>query len=212
MSGARVFEGDGVFVKTAPATGHPEPAQRLSAERDALVWLGARGLPVPEVVEYGERDGVEWLVITAVRGRSAAEPWPRERHAAVIDGVADAALALHALPVAECPFDRTLAARLPIAELHATRPAVEDLVVCHGDLCLPNVLFDPSTCALTGILDVGRLGVADRYTDLALATRSITDLNPQYDPRLSDRFLHRYGMDTPDQARMTFYRLLDEFS
>src|SRR3954449_2313667 len=60
-----------------------------------------------------------------------------------------------------------------VAELLATRPADEDLVVCHGDLTLDNVLFDPDTCRVTGVLDAGRLGVADRWVDLAIATRSL---------------------------------------
>jgi len=41
-----------------------------------------------------------------------------------------------------------------------------DLAVCHGDFCLPNVVLDPETLVVTGILDVGRLGIADRHLDL----------------------------------------------
>src|SRR2546426_1142069 len=42
--------------------------------------------------------------------------------------------------------------------------AVDDLVCCHGDACLPNVFFDPTTLEVTGLIDVGRLGIADRYS------------------------------------------------
>ena len=95
-----------------------------------------------------------------------------------------------------------------VARLLETRPADEDLAVCHGDLCLPNVLLDPETYEVTGLIDAGRLGVADRWADLALATRSMAyELNPPYD---AGRFLARYGIE-PDPAKTAFYRLLDEF-
>ena len=85
-------------------------------------------------------------------------------------------------------------------------------MVCHGDACLPNFLADPETLEITGMIDVGRLGVADRHLDLALATRSIADtsLNPSYGPAAADALLAAYGREV-DPWRLDFYRLLDEF-
>lgn len=99
----------------------------------------------------------------------------------------------------------------------AAEPA--DLVVCHGDACLPNVLVDPETLRATGIVDVGRLGVADRHQDLALATRSLDDpeLNPAFGPDCAEWFIDTYvaatGVEATrvDHERIAFYRLLDEF-
>lgn len=107
-----------------------------------------------------------------------------------------------------------------LSELDAASPAAEaaeEPVVCHGDLCLPNVLLDPDTLVVTGMIDVGRLGVADRHADLALVTRSLSSvtLNPQYGPSHADRFLARYGAHyggpPADPDQIAFYRLLDEF-
>jgi aminoglycoside phosphotransferase len=102
-------------------------------------------------------------------------------------------------------------------ELMELRPRAEeleiaDLVVCHGDACLPNVLVDPETLTVTGMIDVGRLGVADRHLDLALAVRSMTDtsLNPAFGPGAVDAVLAAYGRSA-DPWRLRFYRLLDEF-
>ncbi|GAA1967249.1 APH(3') family aminoglycoside O-phosphotransferase [Amycolatopsis minnesotensis] len=243
-SGAGVWRLDGsppLYAKIAPRSEHPDAGFDVASEADRLDWLGARGIPAARVVDSGEKDGIAWLVSTAVPGRTAADDWTPVQRDAVVDAVADFTRALHALPVAECPFDRSLAVTVPdarhaagnglvdlddlddersgwsaarlVAELEAALPAVEDPVVCHGDLCLPNVLLDPSTFEVTGLIDVGRLGVADRYADLALITRSLLadDLNPQFDARFADRFLARYGEAPVDLARLDFYRLLDEF-
>ncbi len=87
-----------------------------------------------------------------------------------------------------------------------------DLVVCHGDACLPNFLADPESLEITGMVDIGRLGVADRHLDLALAVRSVSDpdLNPAYGPAAVRAMLAAYGRPA-DPWRLDFYRLLYEF-
>ena len=40
----------------------------------------------------------------------------------------------------------------------------EDLVLSHGDLCLPNIFADEK--GLTGFIDVGWAGIADRWVDI----------------------------------------------
>jgi len=63
---------------------------------------------------------------------------------------------------------------------------------------------------VASFVDVGRLGVADRHRDLAIATRSVAAWG---DATLAGRLLTAYGIEpaTVDQRRITFYRLLDEF-
>lgn len=62
------------------------------------------------------------------------------------------------------------------------------------------------------MVDVGRLGLADRHLDLALASRSMADrdLNPSFGPAAAEVFLAAYGHPA-DPWRLDFYRLLDEF-
>ena len=122
--------------------------------------------------------------------------------------------------VAEDDFDDERAGRSAedlLLELLEQRPRAEeletgDLVVCHGDACLPNFLVDPDTFEVTGMVDVGRLGIADRHLDLALAVRSVSDtrLNPAYGPGAAALVLAAYGLPA-DPWRLDFYRLLDEF-
>lgn len=235
-----------LYLKTAAPDGHPEPGADLRHEAARTGRLRARGMPAPEVVDAGAADGVTWLVTEARPGRSLAEPWPERLRAGAVEALARFACRLHELPVDGCPFARNLAVTVPLAraavaaglvdeedfdagrlgrsaaglltELERTRPATEDLVVCHGDLCAPNVLVDPETLEVSGVVDLGRLGVADRHLDLALAHRSLGDdeLNPQHGRQAAEHFLHAYGAAAGgdvrvDPARMEFYTLLDEF-
>jgi kanamycin kinase len=198
MSGATVSRRDGIYRKVTDNS-----QDDLVAEGARLTWLREQGIPAPEVLEC--RPGL--LVTREVPGRSAAEEWPEEDHPRIIDALAGLARTLHALPIADCPFDRRLAVVLPPGWAGG-QPAEEDLVVCHGDLCLPNVVLDPGTCEVTGVIDTGLLGVADRWADLALTTRSLDDeRNDQYGPGAGDRFLAGYGI-APDQEKIDFYRLL----
>lgn len=87
-----------------------------------------------------------------------------------------------------------------------TRPATEDLVFTHGDYCLPNVVINGD--AVSGFIDLGLAGVADRYQDLALGARSLTyNFGLEWVPL----FFETYGIVQPAQARIDFYKLLDEF-
>ncbi|MEV6391885.1 APH(3'') family aminoglycoside O-phosphotransferase [Nocardia xishanensis] len=83
-------------------------------------------------------------------------------------------------------------------------------VVCHGDLCLPNIVLDPDTRSVTGFLDLGRLGVADPYVDLALLLADSREKWPDEQGALDSdrRFAERYTIDL-DAERQRFYLHLD---
>lgn len=49
----------------------------------------------------------------------------------------------------------------------------EEIVVSHGDFCLPNVFFNQNT--FSDLIDLGRAGLADRWVDIALCYRCLTD-------------------------------------
>ena len=52
------------------------------------------------------------------------------------------------------------------------RAAGRDIMVCHGDACSPNTLIAPDG-AFAGHVDLGMLGLADCWPDLAVATHSL---------------------------------------
>jgi streptomycin 3"-kinase len=86
-----------------------------------------------------------------------------------------------------------------------------DLVVCHGDACLPNFMVDPDTLRCTGLIDLGRLGAADRYVDLALllgnARESWTCAEDAQAAHA--RLFDIHAIPQPDQERLDFYLRLD---
>jgi len=84
------------------------------------------------------------------------------------------------------------------------------LVVCHGDLCLPNILVDPTTGQVTGLVDLGRLGTADPHADISLllATARETWPTEAMARRADQEFAQIYGTEL-DPERRDFYLRLD---
>lgn len=99
-----------------------------------------------------------------------------------------------------------------LEEQLAVRQDEEDssLAVCHGDLCLPNIMIDPATSQVTGFIDVGRLGRADPHADFALlfANAHGTWADETRSTRAEEDFRSRYGA-TIDPERLRFYLHLD---
>ena len=218
---------------------HVDESFSAKAEAQRLEWLTAKGASVPRVLALVESDGLECLLTTALEGHDASQPWVPEDVPRVIEAMARGLRSLHALEVSDCPFDRRLEMVLPdvwrrvqaglveeedfeshhqglsahgLHQMLLERyPASEDLVFTHGDFCVPNVIVRPDPVQLSGFVDLGRAGIADRYQDLALITRSLESehLNPQF-CGWSPYFLECYGIE-PDAAKLEFYRILDEF-
>ncbi|KQY74929.1 MULTISPECIES: APH(3'') family aminoglycoside O-phosphotransferase [unclassified Ensifer] len=86
-----------------------------------------------------------------------------------------------------------------------------DRVVCHGDPCMPNFMIDPRTLRCSGMIDLGRLGTADRYADLALMTANAREswTSPDQEQRAFAILFDTLGIVAPDRARLDFYLRLD---
>lgn len=86
-----------------------------------------------------------------------------------------------------------------------------ELTVCHGDPCMPNFMVSTRNLQCTGLIDVGRLGKADRYADLTLMIANAEESWASSDEpkRAFDILFARLGMDVPDRERLAFYLRLD---
>lgn len=86
-----------------------------------------------------------------------------------------------------------------------------DKVVCHGDPCMPNLMVDPRTLQCTGVIDLGRLGTADRYADLALMVANATETwtTQEQSEQAFAILFDTLGVEAPDHERLVFYLRLD---
>lgn len=207
-------------------------ANPLQPEYARMHWLQGK-LPVPGIEFFGADDQYEYLLLAALPGVMAFDQTLAEAIPQVVRILAEGLRLIHSIPLDDCPFAMGLDVRLAQAQariaaglvsgsdfeltnLHrspqdildealATRPAKEDLVFTHGDYCLPNVLLHDGH--LSGFIDWGRAGIADRYMDLAIAARSLTH---NWGAQWTTLLFKEYGLTEVDEAKVRYYILLDE--
>ncbi|MFC5405849.1 APH(3') family aminoglycoside O-phosphotransferase [Cohnella soli] len=233
-SGSSVFRvtganGYSAYLKIAPSNWK----ETLRPEKEALEWLHSRA-PVPEVLFYEEHQNKDYLLISEIVGLDGSNERLLAKPDDLVRVYAEALKQFHEISVADCPLIQTVDRKLETARrliehdlvdesdfeeqyqgwtplqvyehLQRTRPSSEDLVVAHGDYCLPNLIIHNDQ--LSGFIDLGRAGVADRYQDIALAIRSLRH-NYGTD-RYADYFLSCYGIDRIDTDKVNYYILMDE--
>jgi kanamycin kinase/aminoglycoside 3'-phosphotransferase-2 len=217
-----------LYLKIAPRI----PAFSLSDEKLKLEWLKNR-LPVPEVIQFAEDETTDYLLLSEIDGLPASDDSLKTDIPRLIEQLANGLKMIHSLPLEDCPFDSRVDSVIEIVrqrisknlvdtsdfdeerqgrtaedifrELIETKPSAEDLVFTHGDYCLPNVILKNGK--LNGFIDLGNAGIADKYQDIALLTRSIKyNFGEEYEKKVFEI----YGIE-PDWKKIRFYQLLDEF-
>jgi aminoglycoside 3'-phosphotransferase-2 len=198
--------------------------QELDKEARILEWCTGR-LPVPTVLEAGPG----FLRISELPGRNLAEAPMGQAVEAIARGIA----LVHAVSIEDCPFVANWTRRLAEGEARAWAGLIDESdfdednrgreiedILCelksfpplpdmacftHGDACLQNFLAHEGQ--LSGIVDVGRAGIAHPAQDWALALRSVRD-NLGQD---AEALLWRYvPSDCADKELLRRFRLLDE--
>ncbi len=217
MRAVWVNELGGVTFRVGSGTEFIKVAQRPAGARAfgfaeevrRLRWA-APFVTVPPVLDFGVDGDWAWLRTGGLPGLSAVHPRWLAAPDMAVRAIGVGLRTLHdSLPASSCPFDWSAASRLAMltparrADL-SDSPPVDQMVVCHGDACSPNTLIDDGgRCC--GHVDLGDLGVADRWADLAVATLA---LQWNYPGRSwDDEFFAAYGVK-PDPPRIDYYRRL----
>lgn len=200
-------------------------------EQKIIQWLRGK-LPVPQIITQCRRQGYDYLLMTKMAGEMACSRQHINDPNRLVALLAEGIKMLQKVDISNCPFECTIKNKLNIAKkridnneidlsdweentlynspkelydyLVANQPK-EELVFSHGDYCLPNVFFDKEN--VTGFIDLGRAGIADKWQDIALCVRSLKH-NFKSDKYAS--LLFECLNIEPDYEKISYYTLLDE--
>jgi aminoglycoside 3'-phosphotransferase-2 len=222
----RLNDDNAVFLKSEPL----HPLAELSGEIERLNWLTKMGFKAPRVIDAEQTVDRVWLLMSAVPGEDLTHYVDRPTE--FVRAYAQGLKRMHALDPTHCPFDHSVDQRLTRARqrleaglvdesdfdaarqgwsgqqvmdwLGTNRPEIGDLIVTHGDASTPNIMAQDGR--FSGMIDCGRIGLADVWQDLAIACRSIAfNVGQQH----IAEFLRAYGAEW-DEAKYNYYCTLDE--
>ena len=237
MSGASVlFFGDKI-LKVQECSEESENEYRM------MLYLQGK-LPVPTVYAHETEGGKSWLLMSKCQGQMACAHEYMADTGTQCKLLADGLKRLWGIDISDCPSDQRLAHKLEQAEynienglvdldnvepdtfgekefkdpeallqwLYANMPK-EEPVLSHGDYCLPN-LFGMGE-RVTGYIDLGKTGIADKWCDIAICYRSLShNYSGKYKGKTysdyDDMLLFRELGIEPDWEKIRYYILLDE--
>ena len=207
-------------------------------EYEMLKWLNGR-LPVPQIKFYTIENGFSYMLTDKVNGYSASDfiaDAMTQSYEGLVKVLADGLKMLQSVIIDDCPYSNTLDIKLHAALFNIENQLVdmndfeegnkfadpkalydwlilnkpdEELSFTHGDYCLPNIYIDGDK--VTGFLDWGRGGIADKWQDIALCVRSLGyNLGniPDKDKYIDMLFDNLNTI--PDWQKIDYYILLDE--
>ena len=208
-----------------------------------MKWLENK-VSVPECISNITENGVNYLLMSKISGKMACEDEFMNNPKQLLSVLADAFNSLWNVDISDCPVKNDLSTVLKEAEYRVEHRLVdvddaepetfgkggfkdpqqlfewlcdnrpdEDPVLSHGDFCLPNVFINDDK--FSGFVDIGRMGIADRYQDIALCYRSLHHnfsgvySGKSYDGYDEKMFFEALGIE-PDYDKIRYYILLDE--
>ncbi len=237
MSGSAVFIYEDKILKVQ------ELSEESGNEYRMMLYLQGK-MPVPEVCAYETVDGMSYLLMSKCQGQMACEHEYMMDPEIQCRLLAAGLKGLWSTDISDCPSDQRLPHKLEQAKYNIEHGLVdldnvepdtfgekgfenpaallrwlyenmpeEEPVLSHGDYCLPNLFGVGSE--VTGYIDLGRTGIADKWCDIAICYRSLShNYSGKYHgkayPRYDDMLLFRELEIEPDWDKIRYYILLDE--
>lgn len=204
-------------------------------------------LPVPEAYAYEICNETSYLLMSKCDGQMACSDAYMQNPALLCRLLANGLKKLWSIDISDCPSDQRLSHKLAQAKYFVEHNLVdldnvepdtfgengfrnpaallewlyenmpeEEPVLSHGDYCLPNIFGTRDE--VTGYIDLGRAGVADKWCDIAIGYRSLLhNYSGKYNPHenhaypdCDESLLFRELGIEPDWGKIRYYILLDE--
>lgn len=219
-----------------------EEGEESEHEYEMMKWLKEK-IPVPDILAFEKKDGKDYLLMSKIEGEMACSEVCLSRPNELITLLAKGMELLWQVDIRGCPYVTNLDKKLEMAEYnvvhnlvdinqaesdtftkHFQSPAhlldwlkenkpLEEPVLSHGDYCLPNIILKDGR--VSGFIDLGKAGLADKWQDIALCYRSLChNRDGLYGGAkyadISPGMLFKQLKTEPDWDKLRYYILLDE--
>lgn len=220
---------NGMVLKGSPCT------EEIIHEVEMMKWLKGKIL-APEVITTESNDIVFYMLMTKVPGEMCCSDNNIANPEQTIKILANTIKKLWEIDITDCPYTETVDHFLQVGRYNIDNNIFEyanckkdtfspdgfkdveylyrfleenkfedDLVFSHSDFCLPNVFILNNK--FSGIIDLGRSSVADRWRDISLCLGSIhfNFKTNEYD----NLFFEELGIE-PDASKIRYWQLFEE--
>lgn len=236
MSGSTILIFEDEVLKIQPYT------KEVATEIQMMEWLEGKA-NVPKVICHAVEEDTSYLLMSKMQGMMSCDIQYLENSDILVHLLVSGMKALWNVDIKECPVNWNLKNKLELAKGRVlnnlvdvdhcdphtfgedgfaspldlyqwleTHQPQEELVLSHGDYCLPNIFGLENE--FSGFIDIGHMGIADKWQDIALCYRSLRDnMNGSYGGKVydfnPDILFEKLGIEK-DLEKLNYYLLLDE--
>ena len=237
MSGSRIFLFEDMVLKIQ------KEDEETRSEAVMMKWLQGK-LPVPRVLYHAVENGVNYLLMSRAPGVMSCDESILNNQELVTELLAKGLKKLWTVDISDCPMRWDLPVKLAAAKHNIENGGVDldnvepetfgeggfkdpqalldwltehqpplEPVLSHGDFCLPNIFVQDGD--VSGYIDLGKTGIADKWQDIALCYRSLKhNYGGEYGSEKRTDFnetllFEKLGIE-PDWEKIEYYILMDE--